>query len=629
MKPLKSSRVRSVLLALALFIFLGKIPIPAYAQQAPPPDCLRTFTFVGDGSGTQTTTALDNRFNGCQTWTLVYAATGSGSLTNITFQSAPGAITAGSWGSYAGTVTTGINPNTSSTGAATKFSNGTVTIPWVRVLFTEGSFVGTVNGVFYGYKTGYAGSGSGGGGSGCVPSGAAGQVLIDDGAGACSSSSGVTVSGGTTVKAVSGYSSGGTPPTLNLGTGGGFAQAEGTIPSACKLAGVDCLYSDSTQHGFLASVNNGNYLPIPQGPASSTSGNGACWNATNGGLLSDCGGVPVPATRTISTTSPLGGGGDLSANRTLTCTTCTTNGSALTANLPVIGAGSNAVAVGTRSGNTTQYVTTTGAQTNGRCVEIDSNGNHIAAAAACGTGGTGCTTSGSANGVLVDNGAGGCTTSGVTIDPTAGKAGAINMPQGTACTPAANSVCRYAPTSIGTAYGIAEPSSVGVTGIVHSTVSGAVRTDVAPSLIVNADITNATIDLPSKVTGALPTANMAAASLVRTCIISAGDPGAASPVLADDNDSPNFCKNKTGVTMTITSVSCYADAGSPTVTPIITGGGSTSILSGALTCSQTAGGAAGTLNGTPTLTSNTTIDGNITTAGGTAKYIVITIGMTL
>lgn len=120
-----------------------------------------------------------------------------------------------------------------------------------------------------------------------------------------------------------------------------------------------------------------------------------------------------------------------------------------------------------------------------------------------------------------------------------------------------------------------------------------------------------------------------ATQLVRTCIVVTGDPGAASPVLADDNDSPQVCKNKTGATMTITSVSCYADAGSPTVTPILSGGGATSILTGALTCSQTAGGAAGTVNGSPALTSNLTIDSNITTAGGTAKYIVVTIGMTL
>jgi len=61
---------------------------------------------------------------------------------------------------------------------------------------------------------------------------------------------------------------------------------------------------------------------------------------------------------------------------------------ALTANLPVIGGGAGvAPSVGTRSGNTTAYVTTTGTQTSGRCVEIDVNGNHIAAAAACGSGG--------------------------------------------------------------------------------------------------------------------------------------------------------------------------------------------------------------------------------------------------
>jgi hypothetical protein len=69
------------------------------------------------------------------------------------------------------------------------------------------------------------------------------------------------------------------------------------------------------------------------------------------------------------------------------CGTGTVTGSSLTANLPVIGAGGSAVAVGTRSGNTTQYVTTTGAQTASRCVEIDASGNHIAAAAACASGG--------------------------------------------------------------------------------------------------------------------------------------------------------------------------------------------------------------------------------------------------
>lgn len=57
---------------------------------------------------------------------------------------------------------------------------------------------------------------------------------------------------------------------------------------------------------------------------------------------------------------------------------------ALTANLPMIGGGAGAApSVGSRSGNTTAFVTTTGAQTSGNCVSIDASGNHVAAGAAC------------------------------------------------------------------------------------------------------------------------------------------------------------------------------------------------------------------------------------------------------
>ncbi len=157
--------------------------------------------------------------------------------------------------------------------------------------------------------------------------------------------------------------------------------------------------------------------------------------------------------------------------------------------------------------------------------------------------------------------------------------------------------------------------------------------------IVNADITNSTIDLTAKVTGLLPTANMAAPALVRSCTVIIGDPGAASSVLANDNDSPVACNNNFGADWTITSVGCWADAGSPTVTPILTGGSSTSVLTGALTCG-TASWAAGTVQGTAPVvhsfsggaTCSSTpcsIDANITTAGGTAKYIVMKIVGTL
>jgi hypothetical protein len=115
------------------------------------------------------------------------------------------------------------------------------------------------------------------------------------------------------------------------------------------------------------------------------------------------------------------------------------------------------------------------------------------------------------------------------------------------------------------------------------------------------------------------------------CEVVIGDPGSASPALANDNDTPVVCGNITGADVTITAVACYADAGSPTVTPILTGGGA--IVTGAITCG-TASWAAGTISGTPTIHSFSangatcsstpcTLDANITTAGGTAKYIVM------
>lgn len=60
---------------------------------------------------------------------------------------------------------------------------------------------------------------------------------------------------------------------------------------------------------------------------------------------------------------------------------------ALTANLPVIGGGAGAApTVGTRSGNTTKFATSTGSLTNGNCVSLDASGNYVDAGAPCGSG---------------------------------------------------------------------------------------------------------------------------------------------------------------------------------------------------------------------------------------------------
>ena len=66
-----------------------------------------------------------------------------------------------------------------------------------------------------------------------------------------------------------------------------------------------------------------------------------------------------------------------------------TGQSSFTANLPLIGNGTGAVAQGTRSGNTTVFGTINGTLNNGHCVSIDSNGNLVDAGGSCSIGGGG------------------------------------------------------------------------------------------------------------------------------------------------------------------------------------------------------------------------------------------------
>jgi len=72
--------------------------------------------------------------------------------------------------------------------------------------------------------------------------------------------------------------------------------------------------------------------------------------------------------------------------------------SSYTANLPLVGNGTSLIGQGTRSGNTTDFVTGNGSYTNGHCISVDSAGNHVDAGGPCTTsGGGGTVTSGTAN----------------------------------------------------------------------------------------------------------------------------------------------------------------------------------------------------------------------------------------
>lgn len=61
-----------------------------------------------------------------------------------------------------------------------------------------------------------------------------------------------------------------------------------------------------------------------------------------------------------------------------------TGAGTFTANLPLIGNGTGAIAQGTRSGNTTTFATTTGTLTNGNCVKFDASGNLVDNGSVCG-----------------------------------------------------------------------------------------------------------------------------------------------------------------------------------------------------------------------------------------------------
>jgi Pectate lyase superfamily protein len=62
-----------------------------------------------------------------------------------------------------------------------------------------------------------------------------------------------------------------------------------------------------------------------------------------------------------------------------------TGDTTFTPNLPLVGNGTSPIGQGTRSGSTTEFVTTSGGQTSGNCVKIDGAGNHIDSGSPCGT----------------------------------------------------------------------------------------------------------------------------------------------------------------------------------------------------------------------------------------------------
>jgi hypothetical protein len=137
---------------------------------------------------------------------------------------------------------------------------------------------------------------------------------------------------------------------------------------------------------LVASGSTAAGLNCGAGSAPSSPVNGDVW-CTSSGMFAQING---------STVGPFGTG----VVGTLAVTSGGTGQTTFTANAPIIGNGTSALAQGTRSGSTTAFVTTTGTLTSGHCVSIDGSGNMVDAGGACTTGGGGGTVSSSTIGQI-------------------------------------------------------------------------------------------------------------------------------------------------------------------------------------------------------------------------------------
>lgn len=112
---------------------------------------------------------------------------------------------------------------------------------------------------------------------------------------------------------------------------------------------------------------------------------GATFDVTGLSLTTDVTGVLPVANGGTGIASGTSGG-----IPAFTGSTTIASSGALTANLPVIGGGAGvAPSSGTRSGNTTEFATSTGSKTDGFCAEWDANGNVVESTGACGIAGSG------------------------------------------------------------------------------------------------------------------------------------------------------------------------------------------------------------------------------------------------
>ncbi len=165
------------------------------------------------------------------------------------------------------------------------------------------------------------------------------------------------------------------------------AAGSGTVTSVGFTGGLVSVANPTTTPAFTVAGTSGGLVYFSSATTWASSGAMASGQFVLGG------GAGAAPTTSFSIVTVAKGGTGLASGTSGGVLAYTASGTlassgALTVGLPVIGGGAGAVpTVGTRSGNTTQYVTTTGTLTSGDCVKIDASGNFIANGSACGGGG--------------------------------------------------------------------------------------------------------------------------------------------------------------------------------------------------------------------------------------------------
>jgi F5/8 type C domain-containing protein/collagen triple helix repeat protein/carbohydrate binding protein with CBM5/12 domain len=114
---------------------------------------------------------------------------------------------------------------------------------------------------------------------------------------------------------------------------------------------------------------------------------------------------------------------------------------------------------------------------------------------------------------------------------------------------------------------------------------------------------------------------------LRTCEVHVWGSGSGGALQLADSELVS-CRNKFGVTWTITSVECWANAGTTTAVQLQVTGGNNTILSSALTCGN-GSWTSGLLNGTRILVPNDTVDINVIAADASTTNIRVVVAGTI